>query len=275
MRDLKARIEIKENVLDRPDGKVTYVDYIRGEIHCDVTRGWARPQMSFAIFDALSPGLPTDKPKGTVELIQVNDTFSIAKIVKTNSTIDPIRPGDFVYSAAWSPNDPMRFALIGKIDMNRDGVDDRSSLKLLIEKAGGIVDYDLPPPEVGKVSGKVTGRDAWYVVDERMPLRDVYAKTNVTANEGIDFLKQQSEAIREARQNGVRPLSIERLLSYLGYEMLAPIKSGTEAVDLRTQKRIFGPRQNNPAAGGTATPPAPDAPKAEEPKAEMPKEEAK
>ncbi len=108
-----------------------------------------------------------------------------------------------------------------------------------------------------------------------MPLRDVYAKTNVTANEGIDFLKQQSEAIREARQNGVRPLSIERLLSYLGYEMLAPIKSGTEAVDLRTQKRIFGPRQNNPAAGGTATPPAPDAPKAEEPKAEMPKEEAK
>ncbi len=158
VRDLKARIEIKENVLDRPDGKVTYVDYIRGEIHCDVTRAMgARPQMSFAIFDALSPGLPTDKPKGTVELIQVNDTFSIAKIVKTNSTIDPIRPGDFVYSAAWSPNDPMRFALIGKIDMNRDGVDDRSSLKLLIEKAGGIVDYDLPPPEVGKVSGKVTG----------------------------------------------------------------------------------------------------------------------
>ena len=42
----------------------------------------------------------------------------------------------------------MRFALIGKIDVNRDGKDDRQDLKRMIEDAGGIVDYDLPPPEI-------------------------------------------------------------------------------------------------------------------------------
>ena len=44
----------------------------------------------------------------------------------------------------------MRFALIGKIDVNRDGKDDRQDLKRMIEDAGGVVDYDLPPPEFGK-----------------------------------------------------------------------------------------------------------------------------
>jgi peptidoglycan hydrolase CwlO-like protein len=267
IREQRDRLERKEQVLDRPDGQVTFVDYNRGEVHTNVTRGTgARPQMQFAIFDAQSPGLPTDRPKGTVELVQVGDRASVARIIKTNSNIDPIRVGDYVYSAAWSPNEPMRFALIGKIDMNRDGVDDRQDLKRMIEAAGGIVDYDLPPPEVGKESGKLTGRDAWYVVDdpkERPPFREVYAKTNVTAQENIDFLKKQTEAVREARLNGVRPMPIERLLTYLGYDMLAPVRGRAEAVDTQSLKRLLMPRQN------------PDRPKAAEPKAEEPaKEEA-
>ena len=69
--------------------------------------------------------------------------------------IEPIRVGDIVYSPAWSPEEPMRFALIGKIDVNRDGKDDRQDLKRMIEEAGGIVDYDLPPPNHGKESGKL------------------------------------------------------------------------------------------------------------------------
>ena len=53
---------------------------------------------------------------------RITDVFNFcgsdfcAQILKTNSRIDPIRVGDYVYSAAWSPNEPMRFALIGKID---------------------------------------------------------------------------------------------------------------------------------------------------------------
>jgi len=271
IREQRARLELKETTLDRPDGRVTFVNYGRGEVHVNLTRGTgARPQMQFAIFDANSPGLPTDKPKGTVQLVQVGENESIAQIVKTNSNIDPIREGDFVYSAAWSPNEPMRFALIGKIDINRDGVDDRADLKRMIEAAGGVVDYDLPPPDAGKESGKLTGRDAWYVIDERMPLREVYAKSNVTANENTDFLKRQTEVIREARVNGVRPMPIERLLPYLGYDYLAPVRGRAEAIDVQTQKRLLSPRQdpNKPkaAAEGAAEPGANDA---------MPKDEDK
>ena len=171
IRELRDFKDAKETVLDRPDGYVTYVDHNRGEIRTNLTRGQgAKPQMTMSIFDRTSAGIPTEKPKGTIELVQVGETYSIARIVKTFNPIDPIRTGDIVHSISWSPNDPLLFALIGKIDINRDGKDDRADLIRMIEASGGKVDYDLPPPEAGKERGKLSSRDAWYVEDDRDPL---------------------------------------------------------------------------------------------------------
>jgi len=173
IRQFRAKAEETANVLDRPDGHITYVDYRRGEVHADVTYGTgARPQMVFTIFDRNAPGIPTERPKGTIELLQVNDRESIGRIVKTFNMTDPIRDGDIVYSPTWSPNEPERIALIGKLDLNRDNRDDRADLKRLIQSAGGIVAYDLPPPDAGRESGDLNliGLCAWYVIDDRDPL---------------------------------------------------------------------------------------------------------
>jgi hypothetical protein len=280
LRDQRDQLEKEANVLDVPDGYITYVDYNRGEVQCNVTRPMgARPQMVFTIFDRNAPGVPTDKPKGTIELIEVNDRFSIGRIIKTLSSIEPFREGDIVYSPAWSPNEPMRFALIGKIDINRDSKDDREDLKRMIRAAGGIVDYDLPPPEAGRESGKLTGRDAWYVVDDpkvRPPFRDLYGKTGVTELETTEFLKKQSEAVREARLNGVRPMPLGRLLPFLGYTFGAPVVGRAEALDVKTLKQMTSPRQGGQKAKAATAAEAAPAEKPEEPakeKEEMPKEE--
>ena len=156
-REQRDQLERKELILDRPDGYVTYVDYERREVLVNLTRRQgARPQMKMTIFDAASPGIPTEKPKGNIELTSIGDQFSAARIIRTDSRTDPIRVGDIVYSAAWSPNQPMRFALVGKIDVNRDGKDDRAELKRMIEEGGGTVDFDLPPADLGKETGTLT-----------------------------------------------------------------------------------------------------------------------
>ena len=153
------------------------MDYDSREVQLNVTRSMgARPQMVLSVFDSRSPGIPTEKPKGTIEITKVGDRISIGRIIKTINPIAPIRIGDIVYSAAWSPNNPTRFALLGKIDVNRDGRDDREELKRMIQEAGGIVDFDLPPPYIGKETGKLTPRIDWFVIDERTPLRDVYLR---------------------------------------------------------------------------------------------------
>jgi hypothetical protein len=247
-------------------------------------RQGARPQMKMSIFDSRSPGIPTEKPKGTIELTEVNDRFSRARIIKTNSPIEPIRVGDIVYSAAWSPNIPMRFALVGKIDINRDAKDDREELKRMIQEAGGVVDFDLPPPDVGKETGTLSPRIDWYVIDERQPLRDQFkarSEQSLTAEAALE--KRKGEVIKEARLNGIRPMPIERLLAFLGYDMGSAVVGRSESVDAAGMRRMTGPRQRPPEAGArpaaeTAKPaprPAPEAKDEEMKDEDTPKPAAK
>jgi hypothetical protein len=256
LREYRDQLERKEKVLDSPDGRLDYVDYHRNEVRTSLTRSMGvRPQMSFTVFDKNAPGIPTDKPKGTIELVYVTDSFSIGKIVKTFNPIDPMSRGDIVYSPAWSPNDPMRFALIGKMDVNRDGRDDRADLKRMIVAAGGIVDYDLPPPEAGKESGQLTGRDSWYVFDDRMPfVLEFKTGKEGTTLEQDEFIKKKSEAIKEARLLGVRPMEIGRLLTYLGYDYHAPVRGRPEAVDSGALKRLLAPKQHDQTKPAEAPP---------------------
>ena len=267
IRELRDEKEQKETILDRPDGYVTYVDYERREALVNVTsRQGARPQQKLTIFDAASPGIPTEKPKGTIMLTKVGTQFSVAQIVKTNDPIDPIRVGDIVYSPAWSPNVPMRFALVGKMDVNRDDRDDREELKRMIQEAGGVVDYDLPPADVGKETGTLSPRIDWYIIDHRTPLRQVFnQKSAETDTRKAALDKRVGEVIRDARINGIRPMLIERLLAYLGYDMNAPVIGRAEGIDNNAMRRLTGVRrQNQPATKAAGT-----TPKAEDADADM------
>jgi hypothetical protein len=255
LREQRDQLErSRETVLDRPDGYITYVDYLTREVLVSLTRRMgARPQMRLTVFDAKSPGIPTDKPKGNIELTSVGEQFSTARIVKTDSPIDPIRVGDIIYSAAWSPNQPMRFALVGKMDVNRDSKDDRAELKRMIEEAGGVVEFDLPPADLGKETGTLSPRIDWYVIDERMPIRDAYVKsTDVNTAAASKLETRVGEVVKEARLNGIRPMPIGRLLTYLGYDMNAPIMGRAEAVDTKALQRLTAPRQAGQALTKTA-----------------------
>jgi len=280
IKELRDQLERKETILDRPDGYVTYVDYERREVRVNVTRRQgARPQQKMTIFDAASPGIPTEKPKGTIMLTKVGEQDSVAQILKTNNPIDPIRDGDIVYSPAWSPNVPMRFALIGKMDVNRDDRDDREELKRMIQEAGGVVDFDLPPPEVGKETGTLSPRIDWYVIDQRMPLRDVFSQKSAEGDTRRAALeKRMGEVIKEARLNGIRPMLIERLLAYLGYDMNAQVIGRAEGINNSAMRRLTGTRRQSQPVAKPATSTKAEATKAEDadamkdqPKAAKPK----
>ncbi|MGD0040942.1 MAG: hypothetical protein ABSE84_11090 [Isosphaeraceae bacterium] len=287
IREKRDELDKTENVLDKPDGYITFVDLQRNEVQVNINRRQgARPQMKMTVFSADSPGVPTEKPKGNIQLIQVGEQYSIAHIDKMVNEIDPIRVGDIVYSPAWSPEEPMRFALIGKIDVNRDGKDDRQDLKRMIEEAGGIVDYDLPPPDHGKESGKLSARISWYVTDERMPLREVFeARTNAGVAAQAQFDKRFGQAIKEARSEGIRPMPLGRLLAYLGYEMGTPVVGRTEAVNTAAMLRLVQPRKkaaepkietDSSKAGAEPANAKPEAEAAKpEPEAAKPEEEPK
>jgi hypothetical protein len=285
LREQRDKLErSKDTILDRPDGYVTYVDYETKEVLVSITRRMgAQPQMKLTIFDAHSPGIPTEKPKGSIELTSVGEKFSTARIIKTDNPIDPIRVNDIVYSAAWSPNQPTRFALVGKMDVNRDSRDDREELKRMIQEAGGVVEYDLPPPDLGKETGVLSPRIDWYVIDDRPPIRDSFAhQSDSSLAQQAKLDKRVGEVVREARLNGIRPMTIGKLLAYLGYDMNAAIIGRTEVVDPNAMRRLTDKRkapEGQPKAASPATKDAaePEMKKDAEPATDedQPKEKAK
>lgn len=193
------------STLGLPDGYVTAVNYERQEVFVNIARGdGARPKLKLAIFESATGDLPLGNPKGMIELARVDEQFSTARIIKTTIPTKPIRVGDIIYSPAWSPNTLTRFALVGEVDTNRDGKDDRHELKRLIEEAGGVIDFDLPSADVGQKTGTLSPAIDWYVVDS-------------SSSPQAQFGTGVGEVIKEARLNGIRPMPIERLLTYLGY----------------------------------------------------------
>ncbi len=287
--DLRDRDAQKEDVLGKSGGRVTYVNYEANEVRVSVNRSQGvRPLMRFSIFDQKAVGLASDKPKATVELINVGDprrgqADSLARIVKTFDPANPIRYNDNIFSPGWSYDHPQRFDLVGKIDVNRDGRDDRADLIRLIEASGGIIEFDLPPPNVdrgpgiaavargfarvgepvpttvGRAAGKISGLAYGYVIDRRASLITFAKKSAGAADDDTAFLQEESAATKEARDNAVRPLPLEKLLNMLGYDYSAPIQGRREAYDKNAVKQMLKPKTERKPA--EATPPASDEPK--------------
>jgi hypothetical protein len=161
---------------------------------------------------------------------------------------------DQIYSAAWSPDSPQRFALIGKIDMDRDGRDDRENLKRMIRAAGGIIDYDLPPVGVGRETGELTPRTSWYVIDERDPIHPAAGRqARLSGADDPAFLEKKTAAIRQARLEGVRPMSIERILAYLGYSYGQVVSGQVEAINRDAANQLVNPKGKAAVAPPTGT----------------------
>jgi hypothetical protein len=202
----RDQLDSRRKPSELPGGYVIAIDNARQEVLVNIIRRQdAHPGMKMAVFDALSPSVPNNQLKGTIVLTRVGEQSSTARILKTGASLGSIRIGDMVFSPAWSPDGPTRFALIGKIDVDRDGHDDRDELKHLIEEAGGVTEFDLPPPDVGKEIGVLTPRIDWYVTDDPSSLPTG------------PYSQQIRAVIREARSDGIRPLSVARLQQRLGY----------------------------------------------------------
>ncbi len=307
--DLRDKDALKSDVLPvgKSIGRVTYVDYSRGETRLGINRGnGVRPLMRFTVFDRDARGIPNDRPKGTVEIISAGDPGrgerdSLAKIIETKDSTNPIRYNDQLYSPSLPADSPTRFALVGKMDINRDGKDDRTELIRMIEQSGGIIEYDLAPPGIDRGPGRQaverafaragepvpprTGL-AWgrismakaYVIDER---RNLVGNANTEGTgltaEDVAFNKEKSEATREARTSGVPPMQLSRLLTELGYSP-PPEGFGAGALESRNKpgmRQLLKPKPVQPGAnapGVEANPDGtkPDAAKPDEPATEKP-----
>ena len=154
-------------VFQQFQGKITEVENDGDIVFINLGKADAlRPRVRFGVVDSSVERVADAKPKAQIEVVEVLTTsehLSRCKVLAIRGS-STIQKGDLIYSPAWHPGKKVEFALIGKMDMDGDGEDDRETVKAMIESNGGLVTLDLPPD--GKVTGELTMDTRWLVIGE-------------------------------------------------------------------------------------------------------------
>jgi hypothetical protein len=231
---------IQRETFDVPDAMVKSVNARERVLYIDV--GWGdnlREQQTFSVFDKGTSGIMQARPKGRITVMQVVDEHLAMCRIEEDSLTNIIVPGDVVFTPAWEPGRPLRFAVAGLIDITGNNKSDLDLLKSLIDINGGVLDDE------------VTVQTRFLIQGEN----------RAEGPEGVLTSEQQAEFERKvmtATQIGVSRLSVDRLLSLMGWRAdmeTVRIGTGVGEIEIDRQEKEPGATSENGAAFRPRTPP--------------------
>ena len=203
---LKAKNEkelAEQKANEVPDGKITRVNQVTRTVWINLgSEDNLRRQTSFSVYGADDSNPVDAERKGKIEVVRVMQSHIAEARIVEDDLSNPIMIGDPVYSPAWEPGRVEHFALAGKMDIDKDGADDRQRVRDLIALNGGAIDAEVGTDN--KRSGKMSINTKFLVLgDEPSP----EGKTNT-----------YGEIRTEAQTLGVRIVSVNEFLNYMGYK---------------------------------------------------------
>ncbi|HVC93963.1 MAG TPA: hypothetical protein VND64_09750 [Pirellulales bacterium] len=187
-----------------PDGLIVYVSQKAGLVWINVGEAdGLRRQVTFSVVGAdenVGKGQPT---KGRIEVTELKGPHFAQCRILQDEIADPLVPGDKIFTPLWQPGRSEGFGIVGKIDLNGDGEDDRDTIVDMIHMAGGRVDAQVDP-KTNKLVGKLNIHTRYLILGE--PPDD--------ANVEKDYTRIQ----KEADQLGIQTITVEKFLDHVGWK---------------------------------------------------------
>ncbi|MFN0197277.1 MAG: hypothetical protein ACKVT0_11075 [Planctomycetaceae bacterium] len=138
-----------------------------------------------------------------------------ARILPGDDIFRPITPGDVIYTPLWSPGRRPKFSLIGKFDIDHDGRSDRDNLREIIAATGAEIDNEVD--DEGNRTGNGITIDTKFLVIGELP--DPSSTPSPKEQQIAErILKEHFNIRKEAREHGVRVVSVNDFLDYIGYK---------------------------------------------------------
>lgn len=215
---LREEIEgIKKESFEIPDGLVTFVDQGTKTVWLNLGESDnLKPRVTFSVYKKTNQGMArgTADIKGSIEVTKITGPHKAeAKIIKDN-IYDPIGKDDPVYTPLWSPGRTEEVAIVGLIDTDGDGrFKDRD---LLIERiaANGAKVIAEAGEDGERKGGKLTVHTKFLVVGK---IPEASGSAIADDQKKIEnLLKHLTDMKAEARENGVRIISLSDFLAYIG-----------------------------------------------------------
>ncbi len=172
----------------------------------------------------------SDDIKGAIEVTRIIDAHTAeARIIK-DELYQPIAKGDPIFTPIWSPGRRENFSFVGVIDLDGDGQSDRQKLHELVAGAGATIDNEVD--DEGKRIRYMKFPNDFVDHGEGVPGVDVNTKFLVIGDipdialaakdEDKDriqrILKHRKTLGEEAKQQGVRIVSLNDFLAWIGYQ---------------------------------------------------------
>jgi len=213
-----------------PQGKITEVADGGRTVYLNLGKAdGLRPGVRFGVLEDTVSRVADAKPKARLEVVEVNqqtDHLSRARVLPDRRT-ETILRGDKVYSPVWQPGRKVNIGLVGKMDIDRDGKDDRETLKSLIVQQGGEITVDLKPD--GRMDGALSVDTRYLVIGDDFK---VIGGVLEGANEIV--AKKRAELETQAKGLGITRIDLDKLMSWLrgsGQEDVVPLGTAVRASD--------------------------------------------
>ena len=194
-----------------PDGKITWVNPKTGMVYINLgCADGLRRQVTFSVYGTDVNNLVREEKKGSIEVTRVIDDHLSEARTTEDDPKQPILPGDVIFTPLWNSDSALHFALVGVMDIDGNGTDDRELIRRLVTLNSGTIDAEDVD---GEVKGQITNHTR-YIVRGDAP---------GAADEGDDNAVGErqnayTQLMRQASDFGVEQLSLEKLLDFVGYD---------------------------------------------------------
>jgi len=227
---------LRDESFDIPDGHIISIVFENNEVYIDLGSDHKlRPGTTFSVYDKdlSNVGGRTSDIKASIQVTEIMGPNRSRATITSEGDFEgdysrPISPGDAIYSPLWRAGLKETFALVGTFDIDQDKTDDREILKTMISKAGGSVgDEVLPSGE--RTGDEITSEFKFVVLGD---LGDPIKEPDPQERAQIQRVHSLANDLKkEAQQSGVRVITMNDFLSYMGY---------------KPQRRLWRPGENIP-----------------------------
>ncbi len=256
--------------IDNPDASIIWINQKQRLVWIDrgFDDGLGR-QMSFAVYSQNTASLFKQvermrkegtgmekvkklESKGRIEVVRVTGPHQAECRILEDKVSDPILPGDWVHSPAWSPGQRLHFALVGFMDIDGDQQSDRETIKHIITMNGGVIDTEIKDDGI-RDEGKMSVNTRYVVMG------DASEKGNLAIKNLDQYQKTRTAFFTEMTQFSVEKISVQQLLDMMGWKPEEKTTGLGGVMDSGFSKR------SPTAKPAAAAPPGAEAPAAEVP----------
>jgi len=177
-----------------------------------------RPRMPFSVYPADVKQISVNSGKGKIEITKIIDGHTAEALVTEDILINPILPGDIIYTPVWRPGQHIHVALSCGLDLDGDNIPDPHKAIALINLCGGKVDayIDDLTGELINENGKMV-RETFLVGQITEETRYLVTGKTPDPDSSVTLFNARRELEENAKNHGLTIISLNDLLALMGY----------------------------------------------------------